>query len=792
MKTIFSTEELQKIKQASHAGTRQIRDSDIGRNDFELLVHGGKKLHSSLINAIAAKIQEDSELMGESPSFCVFSSWLGPLVQGKAENALTGTFNMHVQHAVGKQVPGSTEDTRRNYLLARIKWVIPLCIEETNHWVLTWVDFGLKEIGMFDSIPELGSSFRAEPMLLCIVDRLFALMNEPLLNWAAHDCPFSRKIYTPTYLELQNDGWSCGLFTLMALSAIREGLALDSVGNSGLDDMRREGIRMLMELLLIRPTTLLVNSDTDSDEVETITVVVDEVITTMAVEDKVEMAAEDEVEAVMAVEDKVEATMMSAEGKGSMVGMALEQKLKDEIPQIQTSSNTKRPRPDASEEATDSYETSDSKSNLRKNKRVRKYIRRAPRRSASERQKELENDEYVSSIINDREVKCAGCGSHIRLGKPFELKNWVKHQGSCPRITLKRTVRVQTKPQKPVVVPSSNGITNYFQSRVDPAISTKPNGGTAQAVVKKPQITMKKVAAEPSIQLLFSKSNAPVSKPTFPAPKAKTLCVHLKGAKYDDYIHLTSTRTFGGISPLQFGLFARRLFPYKDFPKLKSEDACPTHDRPPVPPDGVPHSNVARWEVNLAGGFIKSTQCEQQTLNPDSICDKCITVANDDSLKRAVRKKRHEASLPEDERLEKALLREKHASLSSDRMQQIQRRFVNDLLSDKILFDITESLKTGDAHDCFLRLWKHACAGNLGKHQRVVDICEALDNRIGREASDNPKLICGIRYTQNVINFMMMMRSYGHNSHRQYTMFTSVFGGPSSRHLQTLGKEKGG
>lgn len=131
-------------------------------------------------------------------------------------------------------------------------------------------------------------------------------------------------------------------------------------------------------------------------------------------------------------------------------------------------------------------------------------------------------------------------------------------------------------------------------------------------------------------------------------------------------------------------------------------------------------------------------------------------------------------------RLEKSRLREKHASLTSDRFQQIERRHVKDLISDEILFDIKESLKTGNPQDCFLSLWKHAQKGNLNKHERVVEICASLDDKVRRESSGNPKLIRGIRYTQNVIDFMMTMRSYGHNSHQQYSIFTSVFGGPSS------------
>ncbi|KAJ3727640.1 hypothetical protein C8R42DRAFT_572615 [Lentinula raphanica] len=97
---IFTAEELDNIKNAAEAGTRKIRDSDIYSRDIAMLVEGGKKLYSSVMNAVAAKIQADAEALGESPTFCVFSSWLGPLVHGKAENGITGTFDMHIQQAV--------------------------------------------------------------------------------------------------------------------------------------------------------------------------------------------------------------------------------------------------------------------------------------------------------------------------------------------------------------------------------------------------------------------------------------------------------------------------------------------------------------------------------------------------------------------------------------------------------------------------------------------------------------------------------------------------------------------
>ncbi|KAE9388315.1 hypothetical protein BT96DRAFT_794237, partial [Gymnopus androsaceus JB14] len=65
------------------------------------LLNGGKKLNSSLMNALAAKIQLEAESAGESPDFCIFSSWLGPIIEGAVEEgAVVGTFEMHVCQSV--------------------------------------------------------------------------------------------------------------------------------------------------------------------------------------------------------------------------------------------------------------------------------------------------------------------------------------------------------------------------------------------------------------------------------------------------------------------------------------------------------------------------------------------------------------------------------------------------------------------------------------------------------------------------------------------------------------------
>lgn len=152
---------------------------------------------------------------------------------------------------------------------------------------------------------------------------------------------------------------------------------------------------------------------------------------------------------------------------------------------------------------------------------------------------------------------------------------------------------------------------------------------------------------------MFAKSKKPLVTEKEPDPP-KRLCVHLRGSHYDPYIELTRTRNFGGISPLAFGLMARRHFPYKHFPLLKGESD--PGERPAVPLDGNLHVDVqrwtesewskakhvlsgfSRWVVDLAGSFIKSTRCEIETRNPDSVCNACSSVAKDESFKRAVRK----------------------------------------------------------------------------------------------------------------------------------------------------------
>ena len=67
-----------------------------------------------------------------------------------------------------------------------------------------------------------------------------------------------------------------------------------------------------------------------------------------------------------------------------------------------------------------------------------------------------------------------------------------------------------------------------------------------------------------------------------------------------------------------------------------------------------------------------------------------------------------------------------------------------------------------------------ACA-----HGLFVDICTVLAEQVRRASSGNDKLKNGIRYLHDYLNFMTILRSYGHQSAQQYAILSSQLGGPS-------------
>ncbi|KAJ6609181.1 hypothetical protein B0H10DRAFT_2194012 [Mycena sp. CBHHK59/15] len=190
--------------------TRQIRNLQLVFQDMEPLLEPGKKIPGTTLDAYCASLQAQCEANGNSPSWCMFSSWLAVLVSGKSTNKGLGTKEEHIASA-------TTEGTLES-ILARSRWIIPLSGGRVTHWVLAWVDYGAYEVGIFDSIPELGSSSWAEPLLLKVVDAIREYAGVPKMEWDSGQ--WKRALNTPDELERQLDAWSCGLFVAMAAKSI--------------------------------------------------------------------------------------------------------------------------------------------------------------------------------------------------------------------------------------------------------------------------------------------------------------------------------------------------------------------------------------------------------------------------------------------------------------------------------------------------------------------------------------------------------------------------------------------
>ncbi|KAG6906610.1 hypothetical protein DXG01_012964 [Tephrocybe rancida] len=64
--------------------------------------------------------------------------------------------------------------------------------------------------------------------------------------------------------------------------------------------------------------------------------------------------------------------------------------------------------------------------------------------------------------------------------------------------------------------------------------------------------------------------------------------------------------------------------------------------------------------------------------------------------------------------------------------------------------------------------------------------CEVLADKLDQENSGDPNAKYGIQYPKNYLNFMVLMRSHGHNSATQFGILSMEIPAPSSRHLRTL------
>jgi hypothetical protein len=143
--------------------------------------------------------------------------------------------------------------------------------------------------------------------------------------------------------------------------------------------------------------------------------------------------------------------------------------------------------------------------------------------------------------------------------------------------------------------------------------------------------------------------------------------------------------------------------------------------------------------------------------------------------------KNNEARLPEEKQHEVLLLRGKHTPLH---LMSTDARQLRDKLSDPHVFAAFEALNNNDNIKCFLSLYKAAADGHLNDEKTFNELCTVFNDQLKRKHSEDKNKKFGQRYPANYLNFMILMRSRGGSTARQYGLLTGQLGGVSPRHLR--------
>ncbi|KAJ6543068.1 hypothetical protein B0H19DRAFT_1268241 [Mycena capillaripes] len=711
-----------------------------------------------------------------------------------------------------------TSEGTSESILARSKWVIPLSGGAPLHWILAWVDYATKDIGIFDSIPELGSSSWAEPLLLLTLDVIREHIGAPKIIWNSGE--WNRRIMSPVTLECQVDGWSCGIFVGMAIKAVADGgsdVDWDVVADSRKDDMRKSMFEAISSLPVIQrtskskavPAVLTSKADGIPEARSGEDSFVED--TNMSVEEETSIVTLSTSLATLA--DDAGSTSMSSADRTSP-DVFLEDVTED------SSRPTKRKREDDDDdEVLDSAAESDSDSE-KKPKRNRlatdqPKAKRGKRLSKTERRDVLIADVYCLSV-EASQICCRGCRKWIQLNptRSYDAKNWLAHRGKCTQITGKDVKRVGLVSKKPVARPKGVPVISGFFSGQpkQPLHNVSSSSSTPIDPEWKPKYRMQATTTTKSIANIFSPritASAPPTKKPPPPPPLSLPCIGLRGDEYREYILRTHTRSLGGVSLVLRARAIRQLTPWNNHPETtgvrETKDSRMVYATPvsrKIIPEGCPDeveyrrwtSNEkkmldevlgawARWVVNYVDGFVCSSTCQGRTTNANSICDACLDVAQDESFKRAVREKDEEAKKSVEDQQKIVAQRAKYARAT---MPGYDANKLNAQLADPLLFDAFMELKHGEDLNCFLKLYKYSASGKLKDKQVFLELCKVMAQQAKRHSSDNPNLKFGMRYPANFLNFMILVRSYGHNSARQYDLISKELCGPSPRHLRSL------
>lgn len=85
-----------------------------------------------------------------------------------------------------------------------------------------------------------------QQLLINVINSIRAYMKAPPMTW--DDGRWSRKVIWPPMLQCQLDGWSCGLFLLMAITALAKNAGWESVINDNKEKMREVTIQALLTI----------------------------------------------------------------------------------------------------------------------------------------------------------------------------------------------------------------------------------------------------------------------------------------------------------------------------------------------------------------------------------------------------------------------------------------------------------------------------------------------------------------------------------------------------------------
>ncbi|KAF5372671.1 hypothetical protein D9615_009847 [Tricholomella constricta] len=776
-------------------GVRKVRNAEYDRQDLLSIVEG-TKCPASVLDAYGALYQANCEVQLGDYAWCVFSSRLGPLVSGvRPEGSVYGTIKEHILAASHTGTPDE--------LISKTRWVVPLCGGDPLHWVLAWVDYSKREIGMFDSIPELGSSSWAEPLLLSILDKIRETLNACPIVW--NDGGWSRIVAGPSLLQRQFDVWSCGIFAMMALQALtQDDTEWRDVGDDHKFAMRELMLKTLLEIPARHAPVI-------EDDCRNYTII-------ETGPNSFEAVSEDDPEFLPGSTPSVTPSHFDQSKLTVITGPKLFGALSksaatagDAFSALDGSSK-KRPHSDGVD---DGYNTEDEKSKKQRSRAAQ--IPRRNKKSNAERRAVLENDEWTLEAETQR-VKCRGCTKWIALqggSRTYDLKNWVEHKKSCSQITGTVTRRIRFNQTAATFEPPAGvkPLSSYFVTKPPRELCSNPlriTPTSPSSSTKPGTYTTQRVAATPSIGNIFVRAapKLPVSsKPVKPSPSF--ICQHLSGPRYNEYILRAKVRSLGGIS-FEFRARAiRQLTPWKNHPPL-TEDRTKYKVQMPLPPsnvgtavpeDGNLHvpfqawtlaekkrldnflEAFARWEVNTVDGFVRSTHCEKTTQNSSRVCVKCMAVAKDTVFLRAVQRKNNEAQLPLDEQHAIHVKREKFGpqTFTTHEARKLQQK-----MDDPLVFNLWSDLQHGREGKVFINLYRQVREGKLKGFASFTAVCEVLSEQVQRQTSDNPNLKYGIRYPQDYMNFMTLLRSYGSNSARQFGIITGALGGPSFRSMRRL------